>query len=365
MSKTLMAYREYFYYNGAYTRVLQPSQNPNPDLKWETKYETNVGLDFSVLKNRVSGAIDYYDRTTKDMLWEYPVPSPPYKTRTLLMNVGEMNSTGIEVLVNIVPVQTKDFSWTSTILYSRNKNKLVSLSNDKYKAASYQSIGGLGAPLWGNTQRIYAGQELGQFYAYHLLGIEVGTDSSSWLVENSLGDTIYAQDAKDSSDMRMIGSGIPKYFLGWNNTFKYKNFDLSITTRGAFGHKVLNMTKMYYSNLLKTPNYLKSAFEPVLGTVLPDNLGPQYLDYYIEDGSYYKIDNITLGYNFKLEKNSYLKSARIYISGSNLYTFTSYTGQDPETETNLDFKWGVAPGLDPREKYPTTRTYTVGINVVF
>lgn len=361
MSKTQLNFDRYIYYNGKYIRLLEPQNNPNPDLQWEEKFETNIGVDFALLQNRLSGSIDYYNRVSKNMLWYYDVPVPPYKTSTLLTNVGELENKGVEVMINAIPIQTNDFSWSSTFLYSKNKNKLVSLDGHGFvNNTSFVEIGGLGAPLWQATQRLTVGRSLGEFYTYRVADVD---STGKWLYYDDEGKIVKGTRLNDSSDLAYVGSGIPKFYLSWNNTFKYKGFDLSITSRGAFGHKILNQTRLYYENTQKTANFLRTALDPVYGEIVTE--APKYCDRYIEKGDYYKIDNITLGYTFSPGADNYIKKVRVYVSGSNLITITKYKGLDPEVTTELNYNWDIAPGLDPREKYPTTRSYTAGINIVF
>jgi hypothetical protein len=159
----------------------------------------------------------------------------------------------------------------------------------------------------------------------------------------------------------VLGNGLPKFYLGWNNTFRYKNFDLSISMRGAFGFQILNFDRMYLENTQTTSyNRLKSAYNKIYGkAVLSKAENLEFNSYYIEDGDYWKIDNITLGYNFSIN-SKYLKSARVYISSLNTLTITGYKGIDPEVTID-----GLTPGNDYRDKYPTTRTFTIGFNANF
>lgn len=356
MSLTLFTYNGYILNNGQWINQLVPSSNPNPDLKWERKNEFNFGLDYSFYNRRISGSIDYYIRRTKDMLWDYQVPVPPYLYGSILANAGTMDNRGVEVSLNVIPVQTSNFEWQSSLNFSKNKNTLKSLSNDKFSTTnSYFDIGGTGDPIQQSTHRVDIGGSIGNFYGYKTVDID---DTGAWIIENKDGELVNFGDRK-ASDKQYLGNGLPSWYAGWNNTFRYKNWDLNITMRGAFGFQVLNSQRMFYENPNIVYNRLKSAFDKVYGkTTL--SVGQEYVSYYIEDGDYWKIDNITLGYTIPLPKSSFIKNARVSLSGMNLLTITGYKGLDPEVNRS-----GLTPGIDDRDKYPTTRTFTFGLSVTF
>mgnify|MGYP002922310820 CR=1 FL=1 len=354
MSLVKMNYNGYIFSNGEWIKQIMPSSNSNPDLRWEKKIEYNVGLDYSFLGGRINGALDYYIRRTKDMLWNYSVPVPPYLYGTMVANVGEMENKGFEFLLNFVPFRTKNFEWSSSITFSTNKNKLLSLSNDKFQTNTYFDEGSTGTPLQQTTHRIDVGKPIGNFYGYKSVDI---TDDGIWILENSKGERVPFEE-RTADDRTYLGNGLPKWYASWNNTFKYKQFDLNITMRGAFGFQILNMQRMYYENNTITYNRLHSAFDKVYGKAVL-RAEHEYVSYYIEDGDYWKIDNVTLGYTVPLN-NNFIKKARLWASASNLLTITGYKGLDPEVSTA-----GLSPGIDDRDKYPTTRTFTFGINLTF
>jgi hypothetical protein len=163
----------------------------------------------------------------------------------------------------------------------------------------------------------------------------------------------------------IIGNGVPDFYLSFNNSVRWRNFDLNVNMRGAFGHQIINFGRLYYENLNNTQyNMLNSAFDKVYGKALLD-YPLVYVDYYVEDGDYWKIDNATLGYTFDAQSlpgflSQAVTSARIYVAGRNLLTLTGYDGLDPEVTTT-----GLSPGMDHRDQYPTTRTFTLGMNLVF
>jgi TonB-dependent starch-binding outer membrane protein SusC len=369
-SLSSLSYDEYFYSNGQWVRKLIPTRNANPDLKWEKKEEINVGLDFDLFAGRVSGAFDFYNRTTKDALWDYSVPTPPYLYNTITANVGRIQNRGFEALINVIPVKTIDFIWNAGFTFSTNKNKLVSLSNDKFQTTNdFFYAGYTGEPIQIETHRIQIGGPIGNFYGLKSVdvthkGDEFGTDGSAdkpegiWIIEKSDGTRIKATDSS-TDDRQVLGNGIPKFYASWNNNFKYKNFDLSINMRGAFGYQILNFSRMFYENPTIAYNTLNSAYNKVYGKAVLSDV-QRFVSYYIEDGDYWKIDNATLGYTVKLNNKNTIKNLRVYASGLNLLTITGYKGIDPEVrQTGLD------PGNDERDKYPTTRTFTFGVNVTF
>src|SRR5690606_12565367 len=183
-----------------------------------------------------------------------------------------------------------------------------------------------------------------------------------WLVENKDGEVIPIAQATPA-DRQLYGNGIPKFLLGWNNTLNYERFDLTVNFRGAFGHDILNMQRLYYENPVnKAYNVLKTAYDPVYGKELKNDL--VYVSHYIEKGDYLKLDNVTLGYTLPGATIKGINNLRIYGSVLNFLTFTGYKGIDPEgVSYSGDFTF--APGIDHRDKYPNTRTYTLGLNVSF
>jgi TonB-linked SusC/RagA family outer membrane protein len=358
-SLSRLAIGDNFLANGVYTPTLKQASNANPDLRWEKKEEWNFGLDFGFLKERISGTIDVYKRTTKDLLWKYDVPMPPYLYSEMFANAGTIENKGLEIGLSIVPVLTNGFCWLTTVNYSTNKNKLVSLSNDKFQVESgYVEDGYLGSTIKQYTHRIYEGGKLGNFYGFKTIDID---EDGRWIIQGKDGEPKPIGD-QQPDDKTAIGNGLPKHFLSWNNSLEYKSFDLNITMRGAFGYDILNFPRLNYDCpvSLAHGNVLSTAFDNRFGKRPLSNLQElQYVSYFIENGGFWKIDNITLGYNIKLN-NKYLQRIRIYASGSNLITITGYSGIDPE----VNFL-GLQPGIDYRSRYPSTRTYTFGAMFTF
>jgi TonB-linked SusC/RagA family outer membrane protein len=357
MSQISLNYGDRFLNNGKWIQGITPVRNANPDLRWEKKKELNLGLDFSFLKGRISGNMDVYQRKTVDMLYDYSVPVPPNLYSTTTANVGVMENKGIEAFIQFIPLKSKDFNWTSSFTYSTNKNKLVSLSNDQFKMTNdFFDTGYTGEPIQTTTHRVKVGGPIGNFWGFK--SIDISADGI-WIIQGKDGKPKSIVDASDD-DKQVLGNGLPKYYLGFNNSFQYKNFDLTVNLRGAFGFQILNFQRMYYDNPKVTQyNMLKTAFDKVYGkAVLNSDLA--LVSYYIENGDYLKIDNVTLGYTFNLKNVKFIKNAKVYASGLNLLTITGYKGIDPEVNRS-----GLNPGDDERDKYPTTRTFTLGINITF
>jgi TonB-linked SusC/RagA family outer membrane protein len=356
-----LGYTGYYLANGAWVQSLAPISNPNPSLRWEEKQEINVGLDYSFFKGRIGGTVDFYRRRTNGLLYDYQVPSPPNLFATTTANVGSLENKGMEVLLNVVPVQTKDFVWNSSFIFSTNSNKLLSLDNELYQATNdFFTTGYTGEPIQTYTHRVQVGRQLGDFYGYKV--VDVTTDGK-WIYENKKGEQVaYDQFTHSEDDKQILGNGLPKYYGGWNNNFRYKNLDLSVTMRGAFGFQILNFQRMYYENTGVTQyNQLRSAYDKVFDkAVLSTSMPLEYNSYYVENGSYWKIDNITLGYNLPANPVKFVKNIRVYASTLNTFTITGYKGVDPEVN-----RIGLAPGNDERDKFPTVRTYTLGLNVTF
>ncbi|TDH26594.1 TonB-dependent receptor [Segetibacter sp. 3557_3] len=344
-------------YNGIFIQSIQPGSNPNPELRWEKKLEWNFGVDFSVLKNRISGSVDYYRRDTKDMLYQFSVPVPPYLFPTIWWNAGTMSNKGLEVLLNINPVKSKDFNWHTTLTFAANSNKLVSLTGPPGSSVlTFFTAGGTGEPIQESTHRNYIGEPIGSFFGYKT--IDIAADST-WIIEGSDGKPKSLRNSTPS-DKQILGNGVPKYIVGMNNTFTYRKWDLNINLRGALGYQIMNFQRMFYENpKINQYNMLKTAFDPVYGKT-PIYADLAYVSYYMEQGDHVKLDNVSLGYTFNVKNSKLFKGARVYVAGLNLYTFTGYKGVDPEVN-----RVGLSPGLDERDKYPTTRTFTFGTNINF
>lgn len=360
----MLRYDKYAYVNGTWVQTIVPASNPNPDLKWEEKKETNIGLDFVSLGGRLSGSIDYYNRDVDGLLYEYTVPVPPNLYPTTWANGGKMRNRGVEILLSGTPVKTKDFEWVTTGTFSRNKNQLVSLSGSVFKTEHDYFEPGDNVEYSGQvarSHRVQEGQPLGNFYGFKVVDVD---DEGYWIYEDRNGELVNYKDFGHAPDDRhVIGNGLPKIYAGWNNNIRFKSFDLNITMRGAFDYQIINGARMNYENTKNSryENRLKSVDDLIFGKVkLSKEVEPEYNSYYVEDGDFWKIDNITLGYTFNHLKTKHIKALRVYSSVLNTLTFTSYKGIDPEVNTN-----GLNPGYDTRDRYPSVRTFTFGVSAKF
>ncbi|RYG18833.1 MAG: SusC/RagA family TonB-linked outer membrane protein [Chitinophagaceae bacterium] len=352
----------YFPFNGQYYQVYGPSSNVNPDLSWEKSLNFNVGLDFSLLNSRINGSIDYYIRTNKDLLGSYTVPVPPNTQSTTFTNVGTMKNYGLELALNGEVVKGEDFSYNMNLTVAYNRNKFISFSNDIYKGGTFQDVAGLPAPgSPGNIQRIQEGHSIGEFYTLRSAGVN---DAGALLVYKKDGSIVQANLASND-DKQFVGNGLPKFIASFGNTFRYKRFDLGIFFRGTFGYKIFNTSAFYIGtpSSQSDANVLKSAYDSSSKySLLKSNATTSIAsDYFLENGSFVKIDNVSLGYKQPLNIK-YLKSIRLYAAGRNLHTFTKFTGGDPESvQVN-----GLTPGVNTSlNYYPSTLQLIFGLQATF
>ena len=360
------SYGNYVTSDGNWRPSLTPSQNANPSLKWETTQEINGGLDFGFLNGRLYGSLDVYYKVTRDMLYDYSVPVPPNLYGYTTANVGSMSNTGVELMLGGTPVQTRDFEWNTTFTASHNKNRLISLSNDLYETVNYIDGAWTEEPTSMCVQRTYEGGSLGDFYMLKSTGLSTKKATKGlWMIENpATGESeVFNSGMRDvdSGYRQYMGNGIPKFTFGWTNTFRYKNIDLSLAFSSQVGYKIFNCQRMFYENLNIGLNRYKSAVNPVYGGQLSKSQEPVAVSYYLENGDYLKLDNFNLGYTFNTRNVKYLDKARVFVSGENIFCLTAYKGIDPEMSTGSRFAFGV----DYRNKYPTIRTFTLGVNITF
>lgn len=337
--------------NGEWVNGIIPANNPNPDLKWEEKHEANVGLDFSFLDNRIYGSVDGYYRYTKDLLYTYTVPTPPNITNSMLANVGSIMNAGVEVELNGLIINKKNINWTIGGNVSFNKNQLISLSNEMYQL-EYLNLGKMDH-VQTYSHRLEEGWPVGNFYGYKDVGLR--SQGTQWRIEGA------ENSAAGEENKQIIGNGMPKIYAAFNTRVEFFGFDLNLSFRGAFRYNILNQYRMMYETLAWLPSYNVpvSAFEKI-GDYY--NYAPStYLARYVEKGDYLKLDNLTLGYTFDTSKQKIVKTARIYVTAQNLFTFTEYSGIDPEAVSIT----GLTPGIDSHHKYPTLKSVTVGLNISF
>ncbi len=331
--------------------------NANPDLKWEENAEFNIGLDFGILKNRLSGSLEYYRKTTSDLIYNYELPVPPNKNRFIYANAGQITNNGVEVSLFGIVIDRKKLDWKTTFTFSKNNQKTKKLANDKYDLDEIKTLYVSGRGLVGGenySQVIRPGFEIGTFFLPEYAGL---SDDGKFLFYTKAGGV--TRDVS-KAERREVGHAQPDFSLGWSNYLKFgAHLDASIAMRAVVGFDVLNVTRLVFSNPsdLPTLNVLEEALDEYDRGLTSS---PILSDYYLEDGTFLKIDNVTVGYNFGLNKSKYLKGFRIYVAGSNLLTLTRYKGLDPELSYG-----GVEFGRDQYDVYPKTRSITLGLNATF
>ena len=333
------------YFGGQQITNFNVVQNDNADLRWETKKQANIGLDFSLLEQRLRGTVDVYTATTDNLLFDYTVPQPPYPFNTIKANVGSILNEGLEVSLAYDLIDTDDMTLTLGGNVSFIKNEVKKLSG---------SINGV--PLntnyvpWGSNSYLIEGETIGTFNILRHTGKD---DSNSETVQDVNGDGTIDQ-GNQSPDRIIQGSALPTYSYAFNPTFRYKRFDLSMLWRGSGGNKIYNGLKSSLSYLenIGRSNVLESAVDLGINT-------SQYgSDLWLEDGDFLRLENLTAGYTFDFKKLKYIDSARLSVTGNNLLLITDYTGIDPE----LNFSGGNGFGGD-NGIYPRTRSFVVGLNV--
>ncbi len=341
--------------DGQWINGYAPSLNANPDLAWEKSKAFNIGLDFVTLNNRLRGSIEYFDRRSEDLLYNYTAPQPPFIYNTILVNVGTTKNTGLEVSLEYDVLSKSALKWTTGVNWSTGDTKLTKLSSDAYQMAYLDLYRKPGVGTNEYFFRVEEGGKIGQFYGYEHAGID---ENGLLLVYDNDGNAKPAAQA-DPSWKRDIGNGAPKHFLSWSNSFRYKNWDLSTLFRGAFGYKIFNMRK-YGMGLIGcgTDNVLRTAYTDDADVL---SSGGIISSYFLENGNYFKLDNVTLGYNYTPKNRQLVERLRVYVTAKNLFTLTSYKGNDPSIVTST----GITPGVDSNSAYPQATQLSLGVTVRF
>ena len=347
----------YSYYGGKWFQVWGPGKNVNSDLHWEQGKNWNVGLDFSLFNNRLYGSFNYFHRRQQDLLGNYRVPMPPYLFTHTYVNVGTMENQGFEFDITFNAVQTRDFTYTMNFIGSTQSNKFVDFSNSEFVGNDYYDVAYTEIPYPNiPLQRIEKGRSIGGFYMFKYAGIS--TDGE-WLIYDKDGDIIKGIQGSEA-DRRYVGNGLPKFTLSTGHNFRYKNFDLSLFFRGAFGFHLFNIHDFYYGTRNFTGNVLRKAYTK--NELISADQNPIVSDYFLERGDYFKLDQITLGYTLPLPKVRFMDSFRVYGTVRNVFTITKYSGMDP---SNFNIN-GLNPGAHSgRGYYPTTRQFIVGVQLDF
>jgi len=351
----------YYSYNGTNYQVWGANQNTNYNLRWEKGQNFNAGLDFELFNNKLEGSINYYNRTNKDLLGDYSVPVPPNWRPTTFVNVGTMRNSGLEIQLNATVLSTKDLNYKVSFAGATNSNEFVSFSNDIYRGVNYADLAYMPSPgSPGPAQRLQEGRRVGSFYMLRSAGIDA---TGRLMVYNKIGKIIPGNQAT-IDDKQFVGNGLPKFTASLGHSINYKNFDLNVYFRGAFGYEIFN-TKAFYVGTPVTQsgaNVLVSAYGNGKYAALTNPETYSSLsDYFLENGNFVKLDNVSLGYTLKSPIKQ-IQSARFYFIGRNLYTFTKWTTGDVES-TGVN---GIAPGINPSiSYYPSTIQLIAGVQIKF
>lgn len=346
--------------NGIWQPGYGSVRNINPDLKWEEKSELNVGFDFALFDNRLWGKFDLYYRQVNDMLYNVNAPMPPMVHDTVMKNIGSLENRGWEFELGGDIVRSKNFRYTSSVRLSHNKTRINRLGDDGFflDEVTFPSPGNPGTAV-----RLQNGLELGQFFIYKYAGLD---ENGKWLIYDKNNEIVPAIDGSTSNliaeNKHFVGNAIPKVILSWDHTFKYKNWDLSVYLRSWLDYDVFSQVNMYYGLANDSQlNVLKSAY------TRNRNIKDEKIlcDYWLDDGSFLKIDAINLGYTLDLRKwTRYIQSAKLYLTIRDLAVFTNYNGLNPEIGIN-----GLYPGFeyvnDTASMYPQTTRFTLGVQITF
>lgn len=321
---SLATYRSfgYYQYNGERFHVWGPSGNVNPDLRWEKGYNQNVGVDFSLFKYRITGSINYFNRHQVDLLGTYSVAVPPNLSASIVANVGSMRNQGVEVDLTVNPIRKENFNWSFTFVGATSDNRFESFSNDIFKGQEYISMCTMSNPNNpGTLQRLQEGQRVGNYFTYRYAGVDSRGD---WLIYSADNKIIPIAQGTEA-DKTVTGNGLPKFTGSLTNNFRLGDFDMSISLRTALGFEIFNVHDFYYGLQSMTTNLLRSAYAKNAAVTRGRNV---LTDYFIEPGDYLKLDQISFGYTHNFDMK-YIEKLRVFVTASNIYTLTRFTGVDP------------------------------------
>ena len=342
-----------YYMDGEWVKGYRPATNANPDLRWEKLVAVNAGIDFVLFNNRLRGSLDLYDRRSPDLLYNYTAPQPPFIHSSILVNVGETQNLGAELSLDGDIIMKKNFSWTSGINASTGYSKIRTLSNQIYGASYIDMLGTGGLGQTSYYYRYTEGSRIGTLYGYEAAGVN---EYGDMMVYDNDGNVITAASA-NAAFKRYIGNTIPKLFLSWNNTFRYRHWDLNVFMNGAFGHMIYNNRRAGNLQSSGNANVFRTAYTRDKDV---REYGGVVTSYFLEHGDFMKIQNVSLGYTLT-PKSEIIRSLRVFLTATDLYTITGYTGTDPALlSTN-----GLTPGVDNGTGYPETRVVTLGATVTF
>jgi len=355
-----------FFFDGNYVPSYGPVSNANPDLAWETKDEFDVGVDLVTTNGRWNITADYYVRTITDMILPVNVPVPPNLFQTTEVNIGELKSSGFEFAVNWDAVQNTGLTYSTGLNFSTFNTTVESLSSGalSFAEGGVLFLAGMGSPGQNDTElvRVKEGDPLGNLWGPVWDGTTVDAEGVP-VFDDLNGDGSFCNC---DDDRQVIGNGLPDFTLGWNNSFTFGGgWDANLFFRGAFGHDLLNSYRGFYENLESTTvgswNMVKTdAFNPDVKKAVVNSV-------HVENASFFKLDNAAIGYNFNMSNSNAFSNIRLYVAAQNLFTITNYSGIDPEVRyvDVEDNDNALSPGIERRNTYFTSRTFTLGVSLGF
>lgn len=348
-------------------------QNANQELRWETKKEFNIGVDFSVLDGKITGTMDYYTRNIEDLIFRIQVPigapnpfdnDRPTTALNTFVNLADLSSAGFEFAASYNEVNLGPVKWTPGINFTiYDKATVESLSVGEGLGFDFiRPFGSApGSPGQNNNPTVEArvGSTVGNFWGPRFLGVD---ENNEWILSAGVNDT---------EQFEIIGNGLPDGDFGFQNNFEMGNWSMSFLLRGTFGHEMYNSFRGFYENQDPASNTWNSV---VTDKTIDIVSTPTFSDLYIEDASFIRLDNLQIGYNIPTESD-WLENLRIYAGGQNLFTITNYTGLDPEFRVLDPSQLGdgvdagrrqdaaLSPGIERRDQFFPVRTYTLGVNL--
>ena len=366
--------RTRYQFGDSYVFTIRPN-GYDENLKWEETTSYNIGIDFGLFENRLNGSIEYYEKKTKDLLSEITVPAGAHLTNVILTNLGELENKGVELQLNSTVMDKEDFGWDLGFNAAYNKNKILSLTNDEDPNFIGIARGGISGGVGNTVQIISVGEALDAFYVYkHILGSDgmplPDRDVNGNLIDhNGDGETNDADLYEDingdgmvnDQDRRIYKKPSPDVTLGLTSQMNYKNFDLSFTLRASLGNYVYNNVASNYGNYNRITGNNEFVTNPHASVLETNFVNPQYFsDYYVENASFLKMDNLTVGYTINNASNN--MRFRVYGTVQNLFVITDYSGLDPEVGNASSSSATPRMGIDDNI-YPRARTFILGVSI--
>ena len=366
-----------FFDGSDFVQSFGPVSNSNPDLKWEEKEEFNIGLDFGILNDRITGTVEFYSQETNDLIFPIEVPVPPNLFPTTFTNIGTLENDGVEISINAEVYSNDNFSWnttwTNTVFGNTDLTDFVSEDS--------RFIANAGAPGLNQTDfiRVKEGAEIGDIWGPKFSRFSIPEDEAqfdvapgTFLCADPQGEEFVCRDTNRDRE-QVLGNGLPEWQAGWTNNITYKNFDFSLFIRGVFGHDMVNTHRLFFEapGVLGNWNILSSGAQ-----IENFNDQPQFSSFQVEDAGFVRFENLTLGYTIPLN-TSQIRNLRVYFSANNLATITDWSGVDPTPrfEDSGDVSGGLdldgsesnalAPGIARRNNWFSTRSFTLGLNLDF